>query len=247
MPAEYVATASSERGDVVLRQRETDRALELRVNGVFVMDTMETGTERLLAELALGAATGSTDAGAGNRNAMVPEGNERTPTMRGLTVLVGGLGLGVTLAAVLDDQRVGSVIVAEIEPSLVAWHRRGVIPDSGVADARVDVRIGDVRDIVGGVTNHTLDVLLLDVDNGPDALVYSGNAAVYGVGFLRTCRNALREGGLLAIWSADCSPSLTRRIEDVFGRCDERALPVRLGRRDTTYHLFLAIRESVCR
>lgn len=220
MTPEYVAWASSGRGDVVLRRRESDRALELRINGVFVMDTLETGTERLLADLALGA----------------------TAAVRARTVLVGGLGLGFTLAAVLDDERVDRVIVAEIEPSLVAWHQQGLIPGSRVDDARVDVEIGDVRDVVNRVAAHTLDVLMLDVDNGPDALVYSGNADVYRVTFLRTCREALREGGLLAIWSADSSPSLSEAIGDVFAHCDERSLPVRLGRRDTTYHLFLATR-----
>lgn len=220
MPSEYVATASSDRGDVLLRRRAGDGALELRVNGVFVMDTLEAGTERLLAELSLAA----------------------LPAERGLEVLVGGLGLGFTLAAVLNDDRVDRVVVAEIEPSLVAWHKQGIVPGSGIGDHRVEVVIGDVRDVVSGVAAHTIDVLLLDVDNGPDCLVYSSNAGVYSVPFLRSCREALREGGVLAIWSADPSRSLSEAVSDVFGRCDERTLPVRLGRRDTTYHLFLATR-----
>lgn len=242
MSAPYVAMASSERGDVLLRHRESDGALELRVNGIFVMDNRETGTERLLAELALEAAAVPAEAGCEARFEDAARGHGRGSAGRGLTVLVGGLGLGFTLAAVLNDDRVDRVLVAEIEPSLVSWHEQGIIPGSGVGDQRVDVKIGDVRDVVTTVAAATLDVLLLDVDNGPDSLVYSGNADVYRVSFLRTCREALREGGLLAIWSADSSPSLSEAVSDVFGRCDERSLPVRLGRRDTTYQLFLATR-----
>ena len=105
----------------MLRRRAYDGALELRVNGVFVMDTRETGTERLLAELSLAD----------------------LPANRGLKVLVGGLGLGFTLAAVLRDERVGTVIVAEIEPSLVGWHEQGIVPGSGIGDQRVEVVTGD--------------------------------------------------------------------------------------------------------
>lgn len=221
MTIEYVAWASSERGDVVLRRRSSDGALELRVNGVFVMDTVQASTERLLAQLALADATVAS--------------NE-------LTVLVGGLGLGFTLAEVLTDERVERVIVAEIEPGLVAWHEQGLVPGSGIGDQRVEVVIGDVRDIVAEVVAGAIDVLLLDVDNGPGCLVYADNADVYGVRFLQTCRDALRQGGQLAVWSSDSAPSLREAINDVFGQCDERAIAVRLGRRDTTYHLFLASR-----
>ncbi len=242
MPAPYVAMASSERGDVLLRRRESDGALELRVNGVFMMDDRETGTERLLAELALEAAAVPAEAGCEARFGDAARGHGRGSAGRGLTVLVGGLGLGFTLAAVLNDDRVDRVIVAEIEPSLVSWHKQGIVPGSDIGDHRVEVVIGDVRDVVSGVAAHIIDVLLLDVDNGPDTLVHSGNADIYRVSFLLTCREALRERGLLAIWSADSSRSLSESVSDVFGRCDERTLPVRLGRRDTTYHLFLATR-----
>ena len=83
----------SERGEVVLRRREHDGALELRVNGVFVMDTIETSSERELARATLAAVDPATDA---------------------LEVLVGGLGLGFTLAEVLTDPRVARVLVVEI-------------------------------------------------------------------------------------------------------------------------------------
>jgi len=215
-----VARASSERGEVVLRHRDRDGALELRVNGVFVMDDVETTTERLLATETL---------------------KKVVPSYRGaaLTVMIGGLGLGYTLAEVLADLRVEGVTVAEIEPSLVDWHLDGLVPNSPIADPRVQIEVGDVRDVVRSLVVGTFDLMLLDVDNGPDFLVYDANAAVYREPFLEACRAVIRPGGLLAVWSAETSPALVAAIETVFGRCEERRIPVRLGRRQATYHLFL--------
>lgn len=219
MSSEYLAHSTSERGDVVLRRRGDDGALELRVNGVFVMDSLETRSERLLASVALDAVA---------------------PAHDNLTLLLGGLGLGYTLAAVLEDERVASVVVAEIEPALVAWHRRGLVPGSRLDDPRVHVEVGDVRDVVAALDEGSIDLMAIDVDNGPGFLVYDANAAVYGAPFLSSCRTALREHGLLAVWSGDSSPSLTSALEQVYGSCTERRVPVELGRRRTTYHLFLA-------
>ena len=125
-----VARAESERGELVLRQRtepDGSTTLELRANGVFVMDTRETSSERALAREALARheAPGS--------------------------VLVGGLGLGFTLAEVLADPRVRRVVVAEIEPALVGWLRDGTVPHGPalLADPRVEVRVADVADVIG--------------------------------------------------------------------------------------------------
>lgn len=218
MSSEYLARTSSVRGEVVLRRRE-DGVVELRVNGVFVMDTRETGTEQQLAGEALGAVD---------------------PTRTDVVVLIGGLGLGYTLGRVLDDERVTSVIVAEIEPGLVAWHRQGLVPSSRLDDARVCVEVGDVRDVVAGLAERSIDVVALDVDNGPGFLVYDANSAVYQAPFLASCRRALRQHGLVAVWSASSSPALTRALVEVYGSCTERRIPVQLAQRTTTYHLFLA-------
>ncbi|MGI8576453.1 MAG: hypothetical protein ACR2KG_00725 [Nocardioidaceae bacterium] len=220
-----VARATSERGELVLRRR-VDDALELRVNGVFVMDTAHTSSERLLARTAL---------------ANIRESGPLR-LADSLTVLIGGLGLGYTLQEVLADARVRSVIVAEIEPTLVEWHRHGLIPETRTvcADARVNMRIGDVRAVAGQLEADSCDLILLDVDNGPGFLVYDENAAIYRRSFLGECRRLIRPGGVTAIWSADASPDLAGAIVDVFGDCSETAVPVTLGHRDTTYHVFAA-------
>jgi spermidine synthase len=222
---DVVARAESERGEVVLRRRADDGALELRVNGVFVMDDRETSTERLLARTTVEAFTASS-------------GGAQT-----WRVVVGGVGLGYTLAEVLNEPRVGSVLVAEIEADLVEWHRAGLVPGSplvGEAADRVEVAVGDVRDVVAGLQAKSVDLILLDVDNGPDFLVYDANAAVYESPFLTACRDALATGGLVAVWSADSSTALTAVLKTVFGSTQELALPVTLQTRRTTYHLFLA-------
>jgi hypothetical protein len=160
MAADVLARSLSDRGELVLRRR-ADGALELRVNGVFVMDTLETSSERALATAAL----------------------RLTEPAR---LVVGGLGLGFTLAELLTDSRVRDVLVAEIEPTLVQWMGDGTVPHGPrvLADARVRVRVGDVRDLVEEQPAASLDAILLDVDNGPDFLVLDTNARLYEADFL---------------------------------------------------------------
>ncbi|MET9271001.1 hypothetical protein [Kribbella sp. NPDC003557] len=208
-----IARGHSERGELVLRRREDDGALELRVNGVFVMDDRETSSEELLASAALEAV--------------------RHPDR----VLVGGLGLGYTVRALLTDDRLGQVVVAEIEPDLVAWMRSGLVP-SVLDDPRVAVVVGDVRAVVADLPDASVDAILLDVDNGPDFLVYNENSTIYTSGFLTTCRARLRAGGVLTVWSSSESPALEAAVTAVFGSCDVKPVPVTLQGRDELYYVY---------
>lgn len=149
----------------------------------------------------------------------------------------------------LLDRRVTEVIVAEIEPAVVAWHYEGLIDCHPAADGlpvnllegpRVRVEVVDVRAVVAAQTAGFLDVILLDVDNGPGYLVYDDNAAVYSPTFLRACRAALAPGGSAAVWSADSSAALLDALKLLFAYVTEHALQVQLGSRLTTYHLFVA-------
>ena len=211
--ARILARAETGRGEVVLRRRD-DGATELRVNGVFVMDDRETRSEELLATVALEA--------------------------RPQELLVGGLGLGYTVRALLSDDRVRHVTVAEIEPCLIDWMRAGLLP-SVLDDDRVEVRTGDVRDIVAGAPDGSYDGLLLDVDNGPGHLVYETNAEVYRPGFLDQCRRVLRPGGVLSIWSSSASAPLTAALDEVFGRSTERPVDVDLQGRTERYFVYSAV------
>jgi spermidine synthase len=225
-----IARGGSARGEVVLSRSDRD-GLELRVNGVLVMSSAETSTEDLLAMRVLESLT-AVDASAGG------------PPGAGLTVVVGGLGLGVTLARLLTSTAVVDVLVVEIEPDLVEWHHDGTVPPpeaagprSVLADPRVRVEVGDVRDCVSRLTAHSVDAVVLDVDNGPGSLVYDANSAVYEGSFLGRCAEALRPAGVLAVWSADEAPELMDAMQKAFDRVETVSVPVTLGRRETSYHL----------
>ena len=212
-----VARAASPRGDVILRARRSPGppdVLELRVNGVFVMDTAETASEEALAEHAL-ALTASPRA-----------------------VLVGGLGLGFTARRVLADPMVTRVDVVEIEEALIGWTRDGTVPDHGLlADPRVRLAHADIADYVRDAEPAAYDVVMLDVDNGPGYLVHDANAEVYRAPFLARVRRLLRSGGVLVIWSGDEEPALTAALADAGLEASTLPCPVRLQAREETYWL----------
>lgn len=128
--------------------------------------------------------------------------------------LIGGLGMGFTLAAVLEEAAADAeVVVAELVPEVVAWHRGPLRVVSGTAldDSRVTIREEDVAHIIRGTTAE-FDAIILDVDNGPRALTSRQNEWLYGTEGLRGAHRALRPAGILAIWSAGADPAFTRRL-----------------------------------
>lgn len=129
-------------------------------------------------------------------------------------VLVGGLGMGFTLAAAL--RRVGpkgSVTVAELLPAVVRWNEQytGKAARYPLRDPRTSVFIGDVGDLVEKPP-QPWDAILLDVDNGPGALTRPTNGWLYTRHGLESAYGALAPGGILGIWSAHPDPNLTRRL-----------------------------------
>jgi spermidine synthase len=220
-----VARSRTDRGELVLRERrpgDGPTVLELRVNGVFVMDTAEHGSERALAHAALAAVT------------------------EPRRVLIGGLGLGFTLDEVVGDRRVEHVDVVEIEQDLVDWMRDGTIPHGQqlLADDRVRVVVADIVQAVAEAAPSTYDVVLLDVDNGPGQLVHEANAAIYDEPFLRRVLDRLEPGGALVVWSAERATGLHDRLRTVFGDVEEQDHGVRLQDRDEHYWLYAAHRAS---
>jgi spermidine synthase len=215
-----VARAESERGQVVLRRRIEEHAadtLELRVNGVFVMDTKETTSEIELAAAALDLVEDPRD------------------------VVVGGLGLGFTTQAVLADHRVEKVKVVEIEDRLVGWMRDGTIPHGPalLADRRVQMVNADIVMAVAEAMS-TYDLVLLDVDNGPGHLVHEANSGIYELEFIASTKRILNPGGALVVWSAGLAPELAAVMESVFGNCTERRYDVVLQERAEQYLLYLS-------
>ena len=116
-------------------------------------------------------------------------------------VLVGGMGLGFTMHRVLADTRVERCTVVEIEEALVGWMRDGTIPhgQTMLADARANPVVADVTVALPEAGEASYDLVLLDVDNGPNFLVHESNARIYEAEFLAEARRILRPGG--AWWS----------------------------------------------
>jgi spermidine synthase len=130
-------------------------------------------------------------------------------------ILIGGLGMGFTLRAALaelgGDAR---ITVAELVPAVVAWARSAMaeIFDGCVDDPRVTIRESDVGHVIGS-GKSAWDAILLDVDNGPDGIVYKGNDTLYGAAGLGAARAALKSGGVLAVWSQGPDSGFTRRLK----------------------------------
>lgn len=198
-------------------RRRADGALELRVNGVFVMDDQETTSERALARtvIELGARQ----------------------------VLVGGLGLGFTLRELLRSPQVTRVVVAELHAEIVQWLRDGTVPGAeALADPRTQVVVDDVRAVVADQPPESLDAIVLDVDNGPDFLVHDENASVYGSRFVAECAARLRPGGHLCVWSMDDSSGVRDAMAAHLVEVTAEAVPVRLQGRDEHYWILRGAR-----
>ena len=222
MAVDYVeiARAETERGELVLRERRGEAgptAIELRANGVFVMDTLEVSTERALASAAL---------------AVVEDPR---------AVVVGGLGLGFTMHEVLADSRVERCAVVEIEQALVDWMRSGTVPHGPayLADERVTIVVADIAVALGEAAPASYDLILLDVDNGPGYLVHDANEALYQAPFLDTARRVLRPGGALVIWSASEAPQLEETMRTVLGQAEAGPYDVQLQDRPEKYWLYI--------
>lgn len=130
-------------------------------------------------------------------------------------LLIGGYGMGFTLRAALaalgDD---ASVVVAELVPQILDWARgpMAALTDGCLDDDRVTLVVDDVGLMIHSAANG-YDAILLDVDNGPEGLTRRRNDMLYSAQGLEASRNALRPGGVLAVWSADGDGDFTQRLE----------------------------------
>lgn len=160
-------------------------------------------------------------------------------------ILIGGLGMGFTLAAALAGLGAqAQLIVAELVPGVVAWNRGPLGAHAGwpLKDARVDVRECDVAAVIKA-ERASLDAILLDVDNGPGGLTRVDNDWLYSTNGLAAAMAALRAQGVLAIWSAHADRAFTARLRQCGFVVEE--VPVRAhGSKGARHLIWLASRPS---
>jgi spermidine synthase len=155
-------------------------------------------------------------------------------------VLIGGLGMGFTLGAVL--QRVDAkaeVVVAELVPAVVRWHRGPlrVVSKDALDDPRVRIREEDVAQVI---RDGAYDAILLDVDNGPAGLTSKHNDRLYSVRGLRTAYDALKPQGILAVWSGGPDEAFVKRLKQTGFGVEEKIVRARGKKGGARYVIWLA-------
>lgn len=183
----YEATAL---GELILRRRKSlsmpgTIVYEVKLDGAFLMSSLVREAEEALATLAL-----------------------RRTVRQACRVLIGGLGLGHTAEAALRKPNVSSVEVIEFLQPVIDWHVRRLVPASETLmnDPRCRLMQGDFFACVGGAAspmNERYDVILLDIDHAPDAVLDPPHAAFYTREGLARLVVHLRSGGIFALWSAE--------------------------------------------
>jgi spermidine synthase len=214
-----LARSRSGAGDeLILRRR--GGIYEIRCNGYDLMSNRAHRSEEALAELALEQVA--------------------SPSPR---ILIGGLGMGYTLRAALDRAPADArVTVAEIQPAVIAWNKEMLAPLAGrpLADRRVDLRESDVDALLDDVAGF--DAILLDVDNGPAAVIHAGNDPLYSARGLRRLRRALAPSGALAVWSADRAPHFEALLDDARFRWEASEIAARGVAGDPLHVIYTARR-----
>lgn len=198
-------------GELVLR---TDgEHFEVIANGVFLMDTRGGESERLLVSAAA----------------------DRMPAPG--RMLIGGLGVGFSLAEAVADPRVAQVVVVEREPAVIAWARGPLAEVHGHAVDHPKVRCieADLLDFLSAGDGQLFDAICLDVDNGPQWTVTEGNRRLYRPAGLDAMARRLSPRGVLAVWSAAASPEFAASLRARFDEVEVLSVPVVRGEPDAVF------------
>ena len=209
---------------------------EVKLNDEFLMSSLFTAGEIALAELGLAGWQGDT----------------RAMT---LDVVVGGLGLGYTARAVLDDASVRSLLVIEALPDVIDWHRRGLVPlGKGLSsDPRCEFLNGDFFGLVNTPGLDSRDAgrrfhaVLVDIDHSPRHVLNDSHAGFYTAEGLRHLAGHLHPGGVFALWSNDPPDAeFSATLASVFARSEAHVVtfPNPLQHRDATNTVYVAVRAA---
>ena len=184
-------------GEVSLRRREDPISgvdiFEVKLGDEYLMSSLFTVAEIALADLALGWLV------------------RRAAPANGWDVVVGGLGLGHTAAAVLADDRVRQLVVVDALEPVIDWHRRGLVPlgRTLTSDARCRLQLGDFFAMTLGdgfdpdSPGRRFDAVLVDIDHSPRHQLGRDNADFYTVSGVRRLAERLTPGGVFGLWSND--------------------------------------------
>lgn len=198
-------------GEVALRRR--GEHFEIIANGCFLMDSSDGRSVRLMVSAAL---------------AMLGQPH-------GASVMIGGLGIGFSLAEACADPRPGRVCVVERERAVIDWHTAGAAPlrrfaGTGHDDPRACIVHDDLLRHLR-TAGERYDVLCLDIDNGPGWTVTDDNHSVYEPAGLAVLERALTGRGVLSVWSSARAPEFAATLASRFARVVTLEVPVLPGRR----------------
>lgn len=192
-------SVSGKGGEMRLYRR--DQEYSIRTRNQELMNSRAHGSEEALAELACKRIS-------------------HRPQPR---ILIGGLGMGYTLAAALNHVgTTAEVVVAELVPAVVKWNHSLLGPLAGapLTDKRVTLFEGDVGKLIHSQPS-SYDAILLDVDNGPEGLTRKENNSLYSPGGLSAAFAALRPGGIFGVWSITPDTAFTKKLQRAGFNVDE--------------------------
>ncbi len=223
IPWEQLGTGEAPGGGM-LKLARRGAELSIRIGHIELMNSRLSGSEEALATLAAERLTGR-------------------PAPH---VLIGGLGMGFTLRAALAvlpaDAR---ITVAELAPCILEWAKGPMAELFGdcLSDPRVRIEIADVAVLMRRGRGR-YDAILLDVDNGPEALTSHGNDALYALAGLGEARAALSRGGVLAIWSQGPDDAFARRLKQSHFLVEDVRVKANKGRKGARHLIWLATRPD---
>ncbi|RJF94037.1 spermidine synthase [Sphingomonas cavernae] len=178
----------------------------------------------------------------GSEEALAVMTCERLEGRKAPHLLIGGYGMGFTLRSALAAlPRDAEIMVAELVPEIIDW-ARGPMAELAAGcldDPRVRLFQGDVAAVIGNA-RQSYDAILLDVDNGPDGLTREGNDGLYSVRGLAASRQALKPGGVLAIWSAAPDNAFARRLGGAGFAVEEVAVRARSNGKGARHVIWFA-------